>query len=126
MTESDYCTGGCHCGRVRYRVRFQGRVLLDCNCSICQKKGILHGFVDPDSFELISGREALTTYTFNTHVAKHRFCSTCGVQCFYRPRSHPDQIDVNARTLDGFDSEEWDIRPFDGQNWEANVESIRK
>lgn len=32
----------------------------------------------------------MTTYTFNTHMAKHTFCKTCGVQSFYTPRSNPD------------------------------------
>ncbi|PIO61116.1 hypothetical protein TELCIR_17369, partial [Teladorsagia circumcincta] len=38
------------------------------------------------------GEEYLTTYTFNTHRAKHKFCSICGVQSFYVPRSNPDSI----------------------------------
>lgn len=36
------------------------------------------------------GSDNLTTYTFNTHAAKHTFCKTCGVQSFYTPRSNPD------------------------------------
>lgn len=41
-------------------------------------------------FPFFQGSEHLTTYTFNTHVAKHTFCKTCGVQSFYTPRSNPD------------------------------------
>jgi len=55
-----------------------------------QQIRILHLIVTADRFKLTSGSEALTTYSFNTHVAKHFFCSTCGVKSFYIPRSHPD------------------------------------
>jgi len=121
---SEWRAGGCHCGAVRFRARFAERKAIDCNCSICTKKGFLHGIVDADAFELLSGEDALATYTFGTHTAKHHFCRTCGVHPFYVPRSHPDGFDVNLRCLDtGFAG--WTIEPFDGQRWEASVDSIR-
>ena len=33
-------TGGCHCGAVRFRITVRKFEALDCNCSICEKKGI--------------------------------------------------------------------------------------
>ena len=41
-------------------------------------------------FPMSQGEEDLTTYTFNTHAAKHTFCKICGVQSFYTPRSNPN------------------------------------
>jgi hypothetical protein len=117
--------GGCHCGRVRFRVRPAALEALDCNCSICVKKGFLHLIVEKEAFELLSGAEVLTTYTFNTSVAKHVFCSVCGIHSFYTPRSHPNGVDVNLRCLDGDVVPRFVIVPFDGAHWEANVESIR-
>lgn len=117
--------GGCHCGRVRFRVRTDDLVALDCNCSICTKKGFVHLIVTKDAFELLSGREDLTTYTFNTGVAKHTFCRVCGVHAFYTPRSHPDGVDVNVRCLDGDAASQFSVEPFDGKAWEANVDKIR-
>lgn len=112
-------TGGCHCGRVRFRVTADLAWVSDCNCSMCTKKGILHLIVPPEQFELLSGRDDLTTYEFNTRVAKHHFCRHCGIHAFYVPRSDPDKIDVNARCLDGVDPRALTTRPFDGQHWEA-------
>ncbi len=88
-------------------------------------KGFLHLIVPPEDFVLLSGEDSLATYEFNTKVAKHHFCKACGIHPFYRPRSHPDQYDVNVHCLDGDAAERFSIKHFDGQHWEANVESIR-
>jgi hypothetical protein len=117
--------GGCHCGRVRFRVRADLARVSDCNCSICSKKGILHLIVPPAQFELLSGGGELTTYTFNTGVAKHSFCRHCGIHPFYVPRSDPDKIDVNARCLDGVDLAALEIVPFDGRHWEDAIKKER-
>ncbi len=98
---------------------------LDCNCSICSRKGFLHLIVPSEDFELLSGEDALVTYSFNTMVAKHRFCRVCGIHSFYTPRSHPDQIDVNVRCLDDTPIDRFEVESFDGRRWEDNVERIR-
>jgi hypothetical protein len=93
----------------------------DCNCSMCTKKGILHLIVAPDRFRLLSGEGDLTTYRFNTGVARHTFCRHCGIHPFYVPRSDPDKIDVNARCLDDVDPATLARVQFDGRNWEASM-----
>jgi hypothetical protein len=119
-------TGGCHCGRVRFEVIAPAKLeVADCNCSICSKFGYLHLIVTADRFKLISGREALSTYSFNTHVAKHYFCSTCGVKSFYIPRSHPDGVSVNARCIDRDTVESISVTPFNGRDWEIGRAEYR-
>src|SRR5580698_6200189 len=83
--------GGCHCGRVRFRARVDLDLLSECSCSVCTKKGILHLPVAPENFELLRGKNSLSTYTFGTGVAQHTFCSHCGMHAFYVPRSQPDR-----------------------------------
>jgi len=118
--------GGCHCGRVRFRATLDLDASVTCNCSMCEKKGFIHAIIAPEKFELVSGREELTTYTFNTGTAKHTFCRHCGIHAFYTPRSDPDKIDVNVRCLDGVDPGAVRTRPFDGQNWEASMAARRR
>jgi hypothetical protein len=110
--------GGCHCGRVRFKVTADLDRVTYCNCSICAKKGFLHLIVPPEQFELLSGKDDLATYEFNTGVAKHTFCKVCGVQAFYVPRSDPDKFDVNVRCIDDIDLSSLSIKTFDGKNWE--------
>jgi len=114
-------TGGCHCGRVRFRVTADLSRVTDCNCSMCSKKGFLHLIVPPERFELLSGADALTTYRFNTGTAKHTLCATCGIHPFYTPRSDPDKIDVNVRCLDNVDPTQLKPHTFDGRHWEESM-----
>ena len=118
--------GGCHCGRVRFEVVAPATLeVSDCNCSICSKSGYLHLIVPADRFKLVSGSEVLTTYSFNTHTAKHLFCSICGIKSFYVPRSHPDGFSINARCLDPGTVEKIIVKAFDGQNWELQFAKDR-
>ena len=114
--------GGCHCGRVRFRVTATLDGVTECNCSICARKGILHLIVPREQFELVSGGDELTTYRFNTGVAQHHFCRHCGIHSFYVPRSDPEKIDVNVRCLDGVDLDAIEIHRFDGRHWETAID----
>jgi hypothetical protein len=117
--------GGCHCGGVRFEVALPKEVEAQtCNCSMCAKTGFVHVIVPESRFRITKGVERLAEYTFNTRVAKHLFCSECGVKSFYRPRSNPDGWSVNARCLDDVDGVALNITPFDGQNWEANAAGL--
>ena len=78
--------------------------------------GFLHIIVPHSEFELVTGRDALSSYRFGTGAAEHLFCSTCGVKSFYQPRSHPEAWSVNANCLD--ERPELAIEIFDGRNWE--------
>ena len=112
--------GGCHCGAVRFEVEAPERVVAqDCNCSLCAMTGFIHLIVPKSRFRLLKGEEDLATYTFNTGVAKHRFCRICGIKSFYIPRSNPDGFDVNVRCLDN-PPKELVIEPFDGREWEKH------
>jgi hypothetical protein len=119
-------SGGCHCGKVRFQVEAPADLAVDeCNCSICSKAGYLHLIVPASQFKLMSGEAVLSTYTFNTGTAKHRFCSVCGVKSFYIPRSHPDGVSVNARCLDSGTVASMKIRTIDGRNWEKEYSKGR-
>ena len=118
-------TGGCHCGAVRYEVEAPAALDVElCNCSICSMTSYLHLIVPASRFRLIRGDDALATYTFNTGVAQHRFCSICGIKSFYVPRSNPDGYSVNARCIDPATVDGMDVESFDGRNWERSAATL--
>ena len=118
-------SGSCHCGAVRFEVESPAIIeATRCNCSICDMCGFLHLFVSHKNFRLLQGKDALTTYTFNTRAAQHTFCKHCGVKSFYVPRSHPDGLSINVNCLKRATIESIEESPFDGQNWEKNVAEL--
>lgn len=120
-------SGGCHCGAILFEIEVADNLcLVECNCSICSKIAYLHLIVAKESFHLLAGENSYSTYTFDTHEAKHHFCKTCGIKSFYVPRSHPNGISVNARCLNNFDATSYKVEKFDGQNWEASIEKLQK
>ncbi len=111
-------TGGCHCGKVRYEVTTDLSFLIDCNCSICSKKGHVLTFVPTTQFKLLSGKDALTDYQFNKHVVHHMFCSTCGISSFGSGKK-PDGTEmnsINVRCLDDVDLGALQVTHFDGKS----------
>ena len=59
-----------------------------------------HFIVPQEDMLSIEGKDNLTLYTFNTHVAQHYFCKTCGITSFYIPRCAPDQYGITLDCLD--------------------------
>lgn len=115
---SETHTGGCHCGKVKYR--FEGAVepALACNCSICGKTGSRLAFLPKENFTLLSGEDAVTDYQFNKKAIHHLFCSTCGVRSFGRGVG-PDgkeMVAINVRCVDGVDAEKLETTWFDGRS----------
>ncbi len=118
-------TGRCHCGAVKWEADIEDDVIVrECNCSICSMVGFQHLIVPASQFRLLQGRDALTFYTFNTGVAKHKFCKHCGVKSFYKPRSNPDGVSLNFRCMERAQFRSVDVAPFDGQNWEQNASEL--
>ena len=65
MPDAKAYSGSCHCGRVRYDVTTDLTKVLECNCSHCERKGLLLTFVTPGQFALHSGEQELMEYQFN-------------------------------------------------------------
>jgi len=121
------CTGGCHCGRVEFEIKIPAKItVFRCNCSICQKSGYRHLTVPAESFQLLKGDTSLVEYRFNTGVARHLFCGTCGIKSFYVPRSHPHSYSVNLNCIDLPEQVDLTLDDFDGRHWSANLAKITK
>jgi len=116
--------GSCHCKAVKFTVEASENIdAIECNCSICAMTGFLHLIVPLSKFNLLSAKDKLQTYTFNTGVAKHFFCKVCGIKPFYIPRSNPDGMDINVNCL-STKPQSLSVTKFDGGNWEANAETL--
>lgn len=110
--------GSCHCGKVTYEVEGEIESVIDCNCSMCQRRGGLLWFVPRDKFRLTSPEGNASEYMFNNHVIHHRFCSTCGIQPYavgMGPGNRP-MAAINVRCLEGVEPESFKVVHYDGRS----------
>jgi hypothetical protein len=110
--------GSCHCGRVAFEVEGTIDRAMSCNCSICQRKGSLLWFVPRDRFRLLTPDEDASTYTFNQHVIRHRFCPVCGIHPFGEgvdPKGNA-MAAVNIRCIEDIDLDAVPVTRFDGRS----------
>lgn len=110
--------GSCHCGNVRFEIEGEIDRIMDCNCSICARKGALLWFVPRDTVTLLTPEENLADYTFGSGTIHHRFCKTCGIH----PLGFgvmPDgrrMAAINVRCLEDFDHTKVPVEHFDGRS----------
>lgn len=110
--------GGCHCGRIAFDVEGEIDQVIECNCSICTKRGYLLWFVPRNQLRLATPEADLATYTFNTRKILHRFCPDCGVGPFGEGSDEAGNVmaAVNVRCLDGVDLKALKVVPVDGRS----------
>jgi len=98
----------CHCGAVELELSLPNGIENPrrCDCSICRRKGAIVASVKLSGIRVVKGQDIIKLYQFNTHTAKHFFCSNCGIYTHHQRRSHPDQYGFNVGCLEG-------INPFE-------------
>ena len=108
----------CHCGLIKAQINLKNLdKSLRCNCSICKRKGAIMTMVKNEDFKIIKGEKKLTLYQFHTKVAKHYFCSNCGIYTHHNPRSNPSMTGFNLGCLDDIDTFNLNnISIIDGKN----------
>ena len=110
--------GSCHCGRVAFEVEGDLGQVLECNCSLCSRKGSLLWFVPREKLHLTMPEENASTYTFNKHTIKHRFCATCGIHPYAEatdPATGTPMAAINVRCLQAVDPATLPVKQFDGR-----------
>ena len=108
--------GSCHCGAVRFQVEAEITELTSCDCSLCVKKNAVMAKVHESALNITAGEEHLSLYRWNTGVARHYFCNTCGIYPFHRKRSMPDHYGINVRCLADFDADAIPVRRAEGKS----------
>ena len=110
--------GSCHCGNVKFEVEGEVDSGLACNCSMCSRKGSLLWFVPRASLKVLTPDANASTYTFNRHVIKHRFCPHCGIHVYGEgkdPKGN-DMGAINLRVLEDFDLDAVKVHHYNGRD----------
>jgi len=112
-------SGSCHCGKIAYD--FESDPItegLECNCSMCGRKGNIMHFIPASAFTLKTPAENVATYRFNKHVINHNFCPACGTSPFSDgtdPKGNK-MVAINLRCVEGVDPRALKLNFFNGRD----------
>ncbi|ELA8096964.1 GFA family protein [Vibrio parahaemolyticus] len=109
----------CHCGKVELELTLPNGIEKPrrCDCSMCRRRGAIVASVPLSGIRIVQGDDVLKLYQFNTHTAKHFFCSECGIYTHHQRRSDPSEYGYNVGCLEGLNPYELDdIEVMDGVN----------
>jgi hypothetical protein len=106
--------GSCHCGRIAFEVDGELGAVVDCNCSMCRRRGGLLWFVPREALRLTTAVADLGTYTFHKHAIHHHFCLHCGIAPFSEGADGVSGASVNVRCLEGVDFDALEVKRYDG------------
>jgi len=110
--------GNCHCGAFKFNIKLpELKSVLECNCSICLRKGYQWVFPSAGSFTVEKGEGTLKDYEFGPCSMAHKFCPTCGTGIYGKRHGQPAGMDigVNAKTLRDIDQWSLEVNKYDGK-----------
>ena len=98
-------TGGCACGAIRYECSAEPLLSLNCHCRDCQRaSGSAYAsilIVPTSTFRLVQGEPAYYSVTADSgNMTKRGFCSTCGSPVLIHEGGHPENVILQAGSLD--------------------------
>lgn len=93
-------TGGCQCGRVRYRMRIGDDDAYLCHCRMCQRAtgGVAIAFKNVKQSD-VSWERQPDEYA-SSSIARRGFCRDCGTPLTFRYESGTDKIDLTVGSFD--------------------------
>ncbi|HJN97106.1 MAG: aldehyde-activating protein [Gammaproteobacteria bacterium] len=97
--------GSCHCGAVEFEVDAPEGLhgLRRCNCSLCRKKAATMATARLTELTITRGEDQLSLYQWNTKIAKHYFCSACGIYTHHQRRKASDEYGFNVACIEDID-----------------------
>ena len=110
-------TASCHCGHLKLEIDAPLDNAIECNCSICAKKGYILAFAPASQVRVVSDAD-IRGYRFHSMKIEHAFCGHCGCSPFGRGEAPngTDTYAINLRCVDGLDLSSVNISPFDGRS----------
>ena len=105
LTHMVQFTGGCFCGKIRYKVNAEPHRIHNCHCDNCRKVTgsafATNIFVDENDLVIIQGEpksQAHTADSGNTLVKE--FCANCGSQLFGHGTGRPGVKNIKVGSID--------------------------
>ncbi len=120
----------CHCGEVTLGLSRTPVEVFDCNCSICQKLGVLWSYYHCDEVDFTDSVGATDIYQWNKNILEFHRCKTCGCTTHWiaADKTFREKMGVNARLIDRLTPDTVQLQHIDdggsGAFWTAETERI--
>ena len=97
---SETITGGCQCGRVRYRAEISSSEAYLCHCRMCQRAtgGFAAAFVNVPIDA--ATWESQPDWFASSPIASRPFCAHCGTPLGFRFNDGPKGVDLTVGSFD--------------------------
>ena len=94
-------TGGCYCGKIRFRTTAEPMSQANCHCENCRRaagaQAVAWITVPISAFDFEKGKPR----RYRTDTGAYRtFCEFCGSSLTYEHERRPNEIDITTATLD--------------------------
>lgn len=116
----------CHCGTIKFQITSPLIEFTTCDCSLCEMRGAIMVKVPVADLTVTAGRAALSLYQWNMGIAKHYFCSVCGIYVFHNKRAAPDHFGVNVRCLSDVKIDAAPLRATEGENMSVKQDGAQE
>lgn len=107
MSEAIEMTGGCQCGRIRYRLRGEAKMLYVCHCRDCQKQSSsafgMSLIIAADDLQWLDGAGQVRTWDTrgeDGEIKRCAFCPQCGTRIYHGSEHADADISIKAGSLD--------------------------
>ena len=91
--------GKCLCGVVKIKVKGEISDIIHCHCSLCRKNSgsayATNGFINSKDFEIIAGKNNLSTFSFKLGRNRH-FCTSCGSPVYSSNEQDPERYRIRV------------------------------
>jgi len=107
--------GRCHCGAVGFRTDAALKRLVDCNCSVCRKLGVLWAHVPTESVAVLGEADATISYAYGDKNLAFHSCRVCGCTSHWISLTPgAETMAVNCRLVEPAAVSAFPVRRFDG------------
>lgn len=95
--------GKCLCGKVEIKIKGEISDIIHCHCSLCRKNSgtafATNGFINVADFEISSGTNNLSKFTFKLGRNRH-FCTSCGSPVYSSNEKDPTRYRIRLGIID--------------------------
>lgn len=97
---ADQMSGGCACGRVRYKASVEPQEAYLCHCRMCQRStgSVSIAFVNA-KLDAMSWESEPDWYE-SSPIARRPFCAQCGTSLGFQFREGSDKMDLTVASFD--------------------------